>query len=90
MKFIYCNNARENRTLEKIANKEKQKFNIQFKYKARATPQQNILVETRLLLISVNILYLQCYKIIQKAVIIVTKLDRLVIITINREGDNII
>ena len=87
-KYIRCDNAGENKTLEKTINGAKWKKGIQFKYTARSTPQQNSLAETafsyllnqaKALMIEANIPYLIRYKIIQEAAVMVTKLDGLII-----------
>jgi len=93
-KYCRCDNAGENKTLEKTANGSKWRFNIQFEYTARATPQQNSPVETgfahilnkaRAMMIDANIPYLQRYKIIQEAIITATKLDGLVTVNDGKE-----
>jgi len=84
-KHIRCDNAGENKSIEKAINGSKWKMNINFEFTARATLQQNSLVETgfahilnkaRALLIEANVPYLQRYKIIQEAIITATKLER--------------
>ena len=69
-------------------------MNITFEFTARATPQQNSPVKTRFayilnkartLMIDANIPYLECYKIIQEAIITVTKLDGLVTTNVGKE-----
>ena len=48
VKRVRVDNAGENKSLEKAANGDSWKLNIDFGYTARATPQQNSLVERRL------------------------------------------
>jgi len=87
-KYIRCDNAGENQSLEKTINGANWRMNIQFEYTARATPQQNSLVETsfnyilnkgRALMIEANVPYLTRYKIVQEALLTATKLDGLVV-----------
>ena len=68
------------------------KLNLDFKYTSRATPQQNSLAETsftvilnkaQTLMVDANVPYHMKYKIIQEAIKTATKLDGLVIATIN-------
>ena len=73
--------------MKKKANGEKWKWNVQFEHTARATLQQNIMVETRFshilnkaraLLIDAHAPFLMRYEVIQEVIITSTKLDRLV------------
>eukprot|EP00957_Ditylum_brightwellii_P038657 2922379-Ditylum_brightwellii.AAC.1 len=41
VQYLRCDNAGENKTLEKRSQSSDWKMNIQFEYTARATPQQN-------------------------------------------------
>eukprot|EP00957_Ditylum_brightwellii_P197981 15083134-Ditylum_brightwellii.AAC.1 len=45
VKFVRCDNAGENKSLEKRAKSSDWKFDITFEYTARDTPQQNHLAE---------------------------------------------
>jgi hypothetical protein len=45
VKFVRCDNAGENKSLEKRANGAEWKLNIQFEYTPRDTPQHNHLAE---------------------------------------------
>eukprot|EP00957_Ditylum_brightwellii_P064709 4911182-Ditylum_brightwellii.AAC.1 len=45
VEFVRCDNAGENKTLEKRSKSKDWKMNLQFEFTARATPQQNHLAE---------------------------------------------
>jgi len=90
--YIRCDNAGENKSLNKRCNDVKWKLNIDFEYTARATPQQNSLAEMSFTIIlnkaksmleDAHVPYLKKYKIIQEAILTATKLDGLVVSTIN-------
>ena len=52
VKFVWCENAGENKSVEKAANRRLRKLNIIFEYTARHTPQQNHLVELGLTILA--------------------------------------
>eukprot|EP00957_Ditylum_brightwellii_P103337 7875541-Ditylum_brightwellii.AAC.1 len=45
VEFVRCDNAGENKTLEKQSKSKDRKINLQFEFTARATPQKNHLAE---------------------------------------------
>eukprot|EP00957_Ditylum_brightwellii_P141865 10808247-Ditylum_brightwellii.AAC.1 len=45
VEYVRCDNAGENKTLEKRSRSKDWKMNLQFEYTARAMPQQNYLAE---------------------------------------------
>ncbi len=92
VKFIRCDNAGENRTLEKRANGVEWKLNIQFEYTPRDTPQHNHLAELafasiankgRALMSAANIPMSVRYKVWIKAFEHATALDGLIVTTID-------
>ena len=92
VKFVRCDNAGENRTLEKRANGVDWKLNIQFEYTPRDTPQHNHLAELafaslankgRALLSAANIPMSVRYKVWVKAFEHATALDGLIVVTID-------
>jgi hypothetical protein len=91
VKYIRCDNAGENRTLEKRANGVEWKLNIQFEYTPRDTPQHNHLAELafasiankgRALMSAANIPMSVRYKVWVKAFEHATALDGLIVIDI--------
>lgn len=92
VKFIRCDNAGENRTLENRANGVDWKLNIQFEYTPRDTPQHNHLAELafasiankgRALMSAANIPMSVRYKVWVKAFDHATALDGLIVVTID-------
>jgi hypothetical protein len=92
VKFVRCDNAGENKTLEKRANSVEWKLNIQFEYTPRDTPQHNHLAELafasiankgRALMSAANIPMTVRYKVWVKAFDHVTALDGLIVMNID-------
>eukprot|EP00957_Ditylum_brightwellii_P083009 6310680-Ditylum_brightwellii.AAC.1 len=92
VKFVRCNNAGENKTLEKRSQSKDWRMNPEFEYTARATPQQNHLAELafatlgnkgRTLMHQANVPEAMKYKVFPKAFMAATLLDRLVVVEVN-------
>eukprot|EP00957_Ditylum_brightwellii_P211343 15366072-Ditylum_brightwellii.AAC.3 len=92
VEFVRCDNAGENRLLEKQSKSKDWKMNLKFKYTAHATPQQNHLAELafstlvnkgQTLMHQANIPVEIKYKVFPKAFITAMLLDGLVVIEIN-------
>ena len=92
LKNVRCDNAGENTALERRANGAQWNLQLEFEYTARATPQQNSLVETgfasmlnkaRAMLAAARVPYDRRYQIAGEAIITATKLDGLVVIKVN-------
>ena len=92
VKYVRCDNAGENRTLQIRSDSKDWKMNINFEFTARNTPQQNSKVEVRIATIvakgrammhRANVPIEARYKIFPKAFETATDLDNLVIKEIN-------
>ena len=91
VKCIRCDNAGENKELEKVGNGPVYNLGIEFEYTARNTPQQNHLVElkfpaiagrARAMLNRAHIPKAERYLLFRHAAVTATKLDWLVVIDI--------
>jgi hypothetical protein len=94
VKFIRCDNAGENKTLQKRANSSAWKLNIEFEFTPRDTPQHNHLAELalasiaskgRTLMCAANIPLKVRYKVWVKAFQHATDLDGLIVIQIDKK-----
>jgi hypothetical protein len=92
VKYIRCDNAGENKTLQKRANGVDWKLNIEFEFTPRDTPQHNHLAELgfasianegRALLSAANVPMKVRLKVWVKAFEHATNLDSLIVMTIN-------
>ena len=92
VKFLRCDNAGENKSVEKAANGRLWKLNLTFEYTARHTPQQNHLAElglatlanrARAMLIRANIPVSDIYDLFKYAAVTAAKLYMLSVVEID-------
>ena len=91
VRYIRCDNAGENKKLEKVVNGPAYNLSVEFEYTARNTPQQNHLVELKFAAIAgrarammnrAHIPKIERYLLFKHAAITATKLDWLSVIDI--------
>jgi len=91
VKYIRCDNAGENKTLQKRSESKDWKMNLQFEYTARNTPQQNHLAELgfavlanrgRAMMSAANVPKAMRYQIFPKAFETATLMDGLMVVEI--------
>ena len=84
VRYIRCDNAGENKKLEKVVNGPAYNLSVEFEYTARNTPQQNHLVELKFAAIAgrarammnrAHIPKIERYLLFKHAAITATKLD---------------